>query len=816
MKTLFSFLRISLGMTSLTLCVLLVAQALGLVPDADQAILQGRVALAEAVAIHSSVAIQRRDVDGLEAAYRAELERDPELAGVTLWGPANQRLASAGEALEPPEADGFSTATDVRVPVAVDAQSWGILTLHFRSSPWTSGEWGGIGTQTVFLIGFVTVGCCGLHGLFLWRALRNARKVDEDAVPKRVRAALNTLAEGVLILDRDQRIALSNEAFAQLVNKPVSELEGRKASELSWEANAAEPALDALPWDAKGAHATPQLGVMLRLADNAEHRTVSVNTAPVIADDGSWRGTLATFDDLTNLEKKNSEMRRLLGRLKRSRAEIQRRNQELRELATRDSLTACLNRRAFFAQADPLWLGSPPVGIIMVDIDHFKLINDRHGHASGDQVLMAVGALLRTTARSGDLVCRYGGEEFCVLLPQVTLDEAAGTAERFRRAIEEAGPGGLAISASLGVSTSALAAHDLHELIDQADKALYASKRTGRNRVTRYDQLPPDFTIRSSDKAPTPRATPQAAHAIPFPAVSALLSALAYRDVATAEHSLRVADLCVTVARGLLSRSQCYVLEVAALLHDIGKLGIPDAVLKKPGPLTTEEWKVIRTHESIGEEILTAAFTSDELTAITRNHHAAFAGSPHDPALPAGTDIPLGARLLSIADAFDAMVSDRCYRPGRSHAAAFAELRRCGGSQFDPDLVERFIAVIEARESHAAAATVHLSKQTALRVGLQMESLAAALDAQDRQSLTTMLGQLGALASENDIAEIGTRATGLQQAVTAGADWLVLASDALDLMDLCRATYDSYLPTGGSRLSRPLLPEFTVTGSEPR
>jgi diguanylate cyclase (GGDEF)-like protein/putative nucleotidyltransferase with HDIG domain len=804
MKTIFSFLRISMGLTSLTLCVLLVAQGLGLVPDADRAILRGRLVVAEAVAIHASVAIQRHDVEGLEAAFRAELEHDPELASLTLWGPAQQLLAAAGELTPAPEtgAGGYSTPTDVRVPVALDADTWGMLNLHFRSSPWSCGAWGGIGTQSLLLIGFVTLGCCAVHGTFLWRALRNARKIDEEAVPKRVRAALNTLAEGVLILDRDQRIALSNEAFAQLVNKPISALEGRLASELSW-----EPSLAGhdLPWDSGDAHTTPQLGVTLRIAeDPQQQRTVSVNIAPVIADDGSWRGTLATFDDLTNLEKKNTAMRRLLARLKRSRAEIQRRNHELRELATRDPLTSCLNRRAFFAQGDALWTSSASLGAIMVDVDHFKSVNDRHGHAAGDQVLVGVGATLRSTARESDLVCRYGGEEFCVLVSGVTLDEAQATAERIRTAIQAATPGGITVSASLGVSTTELGARDLHTLIDQADKALYASKRNGRNRVTRHDELPTDFTLRSDRVSPQ---TAVAANPIPFPAVSALLSALAYRDASTAEHSLRVADLCVSVAKGILSRSQCYILEVAALLHDIGKLGIPDAVLKKPGPLTPDEWTVIRTHESIGEEILTAAFMSDELTTITRNHHASYGGSAHDPSLPSGEDIPIGARLLSIADAFDAMVSDRCYRKGRSHAAAFAELRRCGGTQFDPKLVERFIAVVEARECRGAS-HLQLSKQTALRVGMQIESLAAALDAKDKQTLATMLNQLAALARDNDIADIGTRVAGLQDAVAAGADWLVLTTDALDLMDICRAAYDSYLPAGSSRVapaSRPKL-----------
>ena len=133
-------------------------------------------------------------------------------------------------------------------------------------------------------------------------------------------------------------------------------------------------------------------------------------------------------------------------------------------------------------------------------------------------------------------------------------------------------------------------------------------------------------------------------------------------------------------------------------LHDIGKIGVPDSILLKPGPLTQDEWQVMTMHDHIGVEIIKSSFACSELAEIMTNHHAWYAGNPRSPELPTGDDIPLGARILAIADAFDAIVSDRVYRRGRSIEDAFAELRRCVGTQFDPELVEEFIACVLARD----------------------------------------------------------------------------------------------------------------------
>jgi diguanylate cyclase (GGDEF)-like protein len=431
----------------------------------------------------------------------------------------------------------------------------------------------------------------------------------------------------------------------------------------------------------------------------------------------------------------------------------------------------------------------------MVDVDNFKTINDRYGHGIGDQVLQQVAEALKASVRGVDLVCRYGGEEFCILLPHTDAQDAFEAAERFRQAIACRPLTGIPVTASFGTSSIYLGARELHDLLDQADKALYAAKREGRNRVVLWDpSLPDDAGRRSLPAEPAHARDDRPDVPIPFHAVTALLSALAYRDPYTAEHSRRVADLCVATANGLLSQSQCYVLEVAALLHDIGKLGVADAILRKPGPLTDLEWKAIRTHEKIGEEIINAAFTCRDVATTVRCHHLWYRGGEQHPRRGRGEAIPLGARILAIADAYDAMVSDRVYRKERSRAEAFAELRRCAGEQFDPLLVERFIEVVQARDDSRTQPTLCVSKQTALRIGMQIENLACSLDSHDLDTLAQMAGQLHATAVENGIAPMAEAAAQLEQTLAEERDWVTLMQQAMDLMELCRSTYRAYLP----------------------
>lgn len=570
----------------------------------------------------------------------------------------------------------------------------------------------------VVLTGFLAAWLC------LEVLIRRRAAEEEGVVPRCVRTLLDTLSEGVVILDTDQRIAMANDAFARKVGRRAGELEGRKLCEFSWGQPAAGQDRPDYPWVRALARGVSQVGAVLHLeAGSKRPRLLAANAAPVRGTNGVCRGALVTFDDLTPIEKKNAQMRRLLGKLRRSRAQVRRHNQELKAEATRDPLTACLNRRSFFVEFETLWSTAAryghPLSCLMVDIDHFKRINDTHGHPAGDRVLQHVGEVLRSLARKGDRVCRYGGEEFCVLLPHIDLDEAAAVAERYCREIASRPAGGIRITASVGVSAIGLQAREPAELLEQADKALYAAKHAGRNRCVRWDRVSAT-TARDPGRTGHPTSAPWMSTSVPFPAVSVLFTALSHRHAETAAHSRRVADLCAAAGQGLLPPTRCYILEVAALLHDVGKLSVPDAVLLKPGPLTDEEREIFRAQERLGEELITEAFNSEELSLIVRNYRAWYGGNPFHPELPSGTAIPMTARLLAIADAYDAMMSDRVYCKARSKQEAFAELRRCAGVQFDPELVERFIAVVAERDSRRAErrSTVKVPVVTAALCGV--------------------------------------------------------------------------------------------------
>ena len=696
-------IRISIGLMLVTVAVLLAAQAAGLVPDRTRAVLDGRRNLCEALSVQCALAVQDDDIATMRTVLRAAVERNENVVSAGVRRLNGDLVAHAGnhqqQWADPP--DLRSTPTHAHVPIYKGKTRWGKLEICFPPLS-QGGIWSVFLRPGVQLVTFVALAAFVGYLLFMKRTLRH---LDPSAViPRRVRSTLDTLAEGVILLDPEERIVLANEAFANTVGKPASALAGRKASDLNWtEARSDVPTRD-YPWVSAFSKGESRTGALLGLsAEGKSPRTFVVNAAPIIGGDSRRRGALATFDDVTAIEEKNSRLQRLLKLLRESRSEIETQNRQLQVLATKDPLTGCVNRRSFFERLETDWSKARRYGhglaCIMVDLDHFKSINDTHGHSVGDQVLRKVAGILRSMTRTTDVLCRYGGEEFCLLLPEDGVEKASEAAERFRQGIAERHGAEFPVSASFGVSSVELGAQTPQELVDQADKALYAAKHLGRDRVIRWDQMPEGLAVDSPGNTadePDPGIRPHTP--IPLEPVTALISVLAHRDTMTAEHCHQVGDLCAAMGRGLMMPSECLVLEVAGQLHDIGKLGVPDSVLLKPGPLTDEEWHIMRRHDEIGVQIISLAFSCDELTEIVRSHHAWYGGHPRESDLPVGEDIPLGARILSIADAFSAMTSDRPYRKAATHEEAFAELRRCSGTQFDGELVERVIEIVTARD----------------------------------------------------------------------------------------------------------------------
>jgi hypothetical protein len=243
-----------------------------------------------------------------------------------------------------------------------------------------------------------------------------------------------------------------------------------------------------------------------------------------------------------------------------------------------------------------------------------------------------------------------------------------------------------------------------------------------------------------------------------------------------------------------MSLTDCYTLEVAALLHDIGKIGVPDHILLKPGKLTADEWKVMRRHDVMGIEIIRSSFACPKLTAIVECHQLHYGDAKaSSPNLPTGNDIPLGSRILAIADAYDSMVSNQVFRKGRTMQEAFDELRRCAGSQFDSELVERFITTLRNNRSVAEVAFANTTKETALAIGLQIEQLVKVLDSQDYDALDAVSFRLQSTAQKFGAEQIGQKAAELGVILSLDRNPHSVIQAANELLDLCRATQASFL-----------------------
>ena len=329
---------------------------------------------------------------------------------------------------------------------------------------------------------------------------RTLRHLDPAAViPDRVKTALDVLAEGVVLVNEKSEIVLANRAFARKLGDVDRSLMGQRLSDMKWKTlDSGTNAID-LPWQHALLTAESSLGVPLGLATTDGVRRFVVNGSPILDDNGKARGAMVTFDDITELEKKNDELKSMLDALQATQNEVNRQNEKLQILATRDPLTSCLNRRSFNEHCEQeLEIAEregKPLSCIMMDIDHFKSVNDTFGHAVGDKVIQQVVNSTRSGLRSIDIIGRYGGEEFCILLPGLDLDQAGIVGERLRSRIESEACDALVdggdriITSSFGIASTEICPFDAQELVNSADQALYASKNGGRNCVSRADHI---------------------------------------------------------------------------------------------------------------------------------------------------------------------------------------------------------------------------------------------------------------------------------------------------------------------------------------
>ncbi len=488
--------RIAFGLASLTLGLLSAAHSLGWIPDQARAAAEGRKSLCEAVAVQACLSAQREDIASLRTIVTALQERNDAVLSAAARRATGRTLVAVGDHethwhAPDEQHSGFDF---VEVPIFKGSQRWGSIEIAFAplsSNPLT--HWFTPATQ---LIAGITLASFLVTRIYLGRILTHLD--PSSVIPERVRATLDTLAEGVLVLDKANRIVLANRAFALAIRTTPEELQGRRVSDLNWLPGAGGDAKLVFPWEQAIADGVSQTGALLVLrVATQEQRTFVVNAMPIMGPDGRGRGALATFDDVTAIEHKNQQLEQMLEALEVSRDDVRRQNRELNLLATVDPLTGCLNRRAFFAEFEAHWQAlqenDQSLSCVMVDVDHFKSINDQGGHALGDEILKTVSSMLRRQVRSGDLVGRYGGEEFCVLLPQTNLEQAFAVAEQLRIAVSSIQFNDRPVTISLGVTTTIAGALRPHDLLAQADKALYFAKAAGRNRSARWTDVPLDW-----------------------------------------------------------------------------------------------------------------------------------------------------------------------------------------------------------------------------------------------------------------------------------------------------------------------------------
>ena len=314
-----------------------------------------------------------------------------------------------------------------------------------------------------------------------------------------MQSAFDTLAEGVVVLDEKDTILLANDAFTRLMDARPGTLIGADPGNFGWQRPDQGENGD-LPWRSAVTSQQPVRARRLALPDKAgQLRSYMVNASCIQDSGGHVSGTIATFDDVTQVEQQNDNLTRAVAKLKESEAVISKRNEELEYIASHDGLSGCLNRRAFFDRfektLEQATLAGTPLSCVMVDLDHFKSVNDRYGHAVGDQVISGAAGVLKAACGDHDFVGRYGGEEFCAVFVGQDDAQSRQTAERIRLKIAEQSPAWFPskdrATTSIGL---AMRANSYDEgatatLVDQADKALYAAKEGGRNQVIAWSDI---------------------------------------------------------------------------------------------------------------------------------------------------------------------------------------------------------------------------------------------------------------------------------------------------------------------------------------
>lgn len=366
---------------------------------------------------------------------------------------------------------------------------------------------------------------------------------------------------------------------------------------------------------------------------------------------------------------------------------LQRSQQKLLAMIDEDPLTELDNHRRFKERLEHevrrCTSSGEPLSLLLLDIDHFKEFNERFGHAAGDAALRRVADAIRAACPELGSGARYGGEEFALVLPHHELEDAEARFEEIASALADIGVSGGCAAHREGARSDAL--------LLSAELALSRAKQLGRGRVCRFDAVP-------GAEGEDPYALLRNMNDASYATVLALAAAVDAKDPYTMGHSERVATYASELAAYMnADKAEVDQIARAGALHDVGKIGVPDAILKKPGRLDEEEFRIMQTHPVLGELIVRKVPQLEELLPGVRSHHERFDGEGYPDGL-AGEEIPRMARFLAIADTFDAMTSDRPYRRGMDASIALKEIEEQAGRQFDPEMALAFVRMMRRRQ----------------------------------------------------------------------------------------------------------------------
>ncbi len=480
-------IRIALGLACVVVSLGLTGSSLGFLPQAAIADTAGRERVVTALAQRLLPTVSA--LDGAKAGDLLNDAKDlnPEIASIGVRQVNGEVFASTHGHVQhwlnlPRDA---MPQSQMFAELLHGAKTWGRVEVRFRDPP---AQMSLIGLPASFVMFLLYVGLASFVAFWFYLKRIVTELDPSQAVPERVQNAFDTMSEGVLVLDTSGNILLANSAICQKLGRKPEDLFGMRASALSW---VVPEDGSSLPWEACLETGGDIRSVPISLMMTHGGRSNFIVNVTAIKDEGSRRGVIATFDDITELHETNQRLNQANVQLKKTQDEIKVQNEQLRVLASYDPLSGSLNRRAFFAEFDTsiraVFDDGRSVACFMADIDHFKRINDTFGHATGDKVIAGMAETLRTVLRETDVIGRFGGEEFCVVLPDTDAQSAEELANRVRLELSARSVEWFdvpyEVTVSVGVAMMNPGKFEPADVVNRADEALYAAKTGGRNRV---------------------------------------------------------------------------------------------------------------------------------------------------------------------------------------------------------------------------------------------------------------------------------------------------------------------------------------------